>query len=89
MTGRHATKGCAFIREHGVRSDHHRPDPLLLDGYEDLLELAFTARVQHLQMPIVVVAAFARAAAFPKAGMTATMRKKRRYVFWLRDRYQH
>ena len=56
---------------------------------KDLLELAFTARVQHLQMPIVVVAAFARAAAFPKAGMTATLRKKRRYVFWLRDRYQH
>ena len=47
MTGRHATKGCAFIREHGVRGDHHRADPLLLDGYKDLLELAFIARVQH------------------------------------------
>ena len=78
MTGRHATKGCAFIREHGVRGDHHRPDPLLLDGYEDLLELAFTARVQHLQIPIVVVAAFAaRAAALPKAAMTATLRPTR------------
>jgi hypothetical protein len=28
-------------QEHCVRGDHHRADPLLLDGYEDLLELAF------------------------------------------------
>src|SRR6516164_7066272 len=52
MTGRRATKGCAFIREHDVRGDHHRPDPLLLGGYEGLLELTSTVRVQHLQIPI-------------------------------------
>ena len=52
MPGGRAAERRALIGEHGVGGDHHRPDLLLLDAEEGLLELAFVARVHHHETPI-------------------------------------